>query len=407
MNSRWERLRWRVALAAGTLLVWFALMGHEGTWAWLGIEHYDFYFLDTIAVLSAGQAWHAGLDIYDQAKGNPFDPFGRPHVYGPWWLLTGPLGLTIADARWLGPLVGLAFIVSAVAVLAPRRPGPAAIALLLLASPPVLLALERGNNDLVVFVLLVLAGELLTRPRQPAANGAALAARPAQRRAALAWMGAVGGGCLLVFLLWHTDYTRALAIAPRPRSIFAYGVKVLAWMWDWPGPTAMIWLAVVFGVVAAGAGVWLLRRAAALWAAVPPTGAVTAWFVAAASAWCFCYLVNSNYLYRATLLLLPARLWLDQTDGTDRRAAGTARALLAACVVMVWLLPVKSWCASRLGLRPWADLGLAVILGVEQALVAAVTAALLISLTGWGWRRWREVRPPADSASRAAPLSCY
>jgi hypothetical protein len=84
------------------------------------------YFLDLVAVLAAGQAHAAGLDVY--VPPNPFDPFGRPHCYGPWWLVTGVLGLTVAEARWLGLLLALAFIASAAAVLAPRRVSAAALA---------------------------------------------------------------------------------------------------------------------------------------------------------------------------------------------------------------------------------------------------------------------------------------
>ncbi len=418
MNALWNRVRWRVAVVAATLLWLLALIGREGAWAWVGIEHYSLYFVDTMAVLSAGQAWHAGLDIY---QNNPFDPFGRPHVYGPWWLLTGPMGLTIADAFWIGPLLGMAFLVAAAAVLGPRRPAAAGVAWLLLASPQVLLALERGNNDLVVFILLALAGGLLARPRGPALFGVglfglaaalkmyplaalpALVARPVPRRAALLWLGVGAGGCLLVFLLWRTDFTRALATAPRPWSVFTYGLKVLSFMWMWQTrPRAILCLAVVFGAALAGVAVWLRRRAATLWVAVPTTGTVAAWFVAGGSSWCFCYLANTNYVYRASLLLLPARLWLDQMNGPDRPVARAARELLAACIVTLWLFPLKSWCSGHLGPSSPADLGLAVILGLEQALVIAVTAALLISLTGWLWRRLRA--RPADSASPAPSL---
>ena len=396
-------------LAAGVLLLLLALFAHDDAWAWLGIEHYPGkQFIDTIAVLSAGQAWHAGLNVY---LPNPFDIFGRPHVYGPWWLVTGPMGLTVADALWIGPLLGLAFLVAAAGVLAPRRPGTAVVAGLLLAAPPVLLAFERGNNDLVVFILLASGGALLAHPRRSAGAAGllwlaaalkiyplvalpALAAQKASRRAILGGIGLAGAGCLLVFLLWHADYTGALAVAPRPYSIFTYGVSLLALMWVWPArQVAVIVQFLAVGMAAPAAAVWLWRRSRVLWEAVPSTGAVAAWFFAGAASWCFCYLANTNYPYRAVLLLLPARLWLDQAGGPDRVAAGVARVQLAAVIAFTWLLPLKARLASLLGRWSGADVGLGFIVGVEQALVAGVTVALLISLAGWLWRRLRIAGP--------------
>ena len=109
MNALWLRVRWRVAVGAGALLVFCALVTHEERWADLGVDHIKpYYFLDTVTLLSAGQAWHAGRDPY--LPPNPFDPLGRPHSYGPWWLVSGPLGLTTADAAWLGPLLGLVLL---------------------------------------------------------------------------------------------------------------------------------------------------------------------------------------------------------------------------------------------------------------------------------------------------------
>jgi hypothetical protein len=152
---------------------------------------------------------------------------------------------------------------------------------------------------------------------------------------------------------------------------------------------AVVWQGILTGTFGTVAVLWLRRHARILWAAVPPTGVAAAWFVAGASAWCFCYLVNSNYPYRAVLWLLPARLWLDQAGGPAPQPAGTARALLGAFVVVGWLHPLKTWSAVHLPRWRPADLCLASVLSLEQCLLAAATAALLISLTGWLWRRFR------------------
>ncbi len=418
MSALWSRLRWRAAVVAGGLLALLALITHEEAWAWLGVDHLTPFFFDLVAILAAGQAWSKGLDVYAP---NLFDPYHRPHVYGPWWLVSGPLGLTTTDARWLGWLLVGAFFIAAAAVLAPRRPGAALVSLLLLLSPPVLYGVERGNNDLVVFVLIAAAGALLARaPRRvgfaaawpgtgavgwgagllwlaaalkiyPFAALPALAACAGPRRRVLAWLGGTAGVCGLVFLLWRADYTHALAIAPRPETIFAYGWGELPWAWkSWeklPHLRVTLLLAVL-PVVAVAVG-WAVARRRVLLAAVPLTGAATVWFVAGALAWLFCWAANTNYPYRAVLLLLPAGLWLAQAAGADLKGASVARTQLAGCVLTLWLWLFKSWWAVALnGGLAGSDRWLVAVFGVEQALVIGLNLALALGVAGWAWRRW-------------------
>src|SRR5687768_1390963 len=83
----------------------------------LGVHQLGRPFIDWLAILAASDAQQAGANPY--ANPNPFDPLGRPHIYGPWWLLLGDLGFTSEDYWWTGALLVLLFICSAVAVLAP------------------------------------------------------------------------------------------------------------------------------------------------------------------------------------------------------------------------------------------------------------------------------------------------
>ncbi len=410
--AREQRLRWGAAVLGLALLLLLGLLQDEGLCDALAVSvmrvphtQQRVYFADTLAILASGQADQAGRDAYD--SGQSLDPFDRPNVYGPLWLVTGTLGLRMGDAGWVGALLGSAFLLAAVVLLAPRGPGAAFTALLLVAAPPVLLGIERGNNDLVVFLLLMGAGWLLTRPgRAPAVAGAALlglaavlklyplACLPAlaARRGPGRGLARLGAGvvlaCALVLLYWHRDYIRMLGLAPAPRTVFAYGLKVPVFAWygvrdAWP------WLLAGGTVTGLAAVVLLGRHAWALWAAVPLTGTATAWYVAGAAAWCFCYVANTNWTYRALLLVLPAALWLKQADDPVR--GPLARGQLAVLVAMGWLTVVKSWWIGALpdGQLPVAWNWAGVILGVEQVLVAGLTLALAIGLLGWGVRRLR------------------
>jgi hypothetical protein len=126
----------------------------------LGFHPFRFPFLDTHAVLAAIECHRLGVDVY---ANNTCDVLRRPHVYSPLWLHLDVLPITTA---WTGP-VGLAldllFLVSLV-ILPPAR---GAIGTLIVAaavvSPSVVFALERANNDLVIFLFSVLAGWLVVR----------------------------------------------------------------------------------------------------------------------------------------------------------------------------------------------------------------------------------------------------
>lgn len=128
----------------------------------IGVNHFTAWFLDLGAILASIDAQALGLDPYAP---NPLDFFRRPHGYSHWWLELGRLGLTRADLVWLGfALVG-AFFVAMAMRFRPRAWSEVSWVLAIFCSPPVLLALDRANNDLVIFVLLAPVVPCLLSPR--------------------------------------------------------------------------------------------------------------------------------------------------------------------------------------------------------------------------------------------------
>jgi hypothetical protein len=85
---------------------------------------------------------------------NPLDPLNRPHVYSHWWLHLRDLGLTRADNLRVGFVMVAAFFVTAAARLRPREPRELLWYFAVFCSSPILLALNRANNDLVIFLVL-------------------------------------------------------------------------------------------------------------------------------------------------------------------------------------------------------------------------------------------------------------
>jgi hypothetical protein len=131
--------------------------------SFIGLEPFRFPFLDIHAVLAAAECQRQGMDVY---VSNPCDTIGRPHVYSPLWIAVTPALLSTKATRWVGLTLDLLFILSLVSVLRPRTSREIWIYGLAVLSPTIVYALERANNDLIVF-LLILSGGMLLTVRQP------------------------------------------------------------------------------------------------------------------------------------------------------------------------------------------------------------------------------------------------
>ena len=118
-----------------------------------GVPVFRFPFLDMHAILSALECKRQGVDVMRE---NPCDVLSRPHVYSPLWLSAAFLPI---NQRWLvpvGTILDFIFICSLYQLPVDR----AAAGLLIIAcaavSPATAYALERANNDLIIFVLVII-----------------------------------------------------------------------------------------------------------------------------------------------------------------------------------------------------------------------------------------------------------
>lgn len=123
----------------------------------LGVDAYSLPLLDLHGVLAMGECHRLGAD---PTIANPCDPLHRILPYGP-ILLREPFAT--ADAALLGSLQSILFLAAAALVLRPRTRGELAVAAAASLSCGVLYALERGNFDVVEFLLVALAVFLATR----------------------------------------------------------------------------------------------------------------------------------------------------------------------------------------------------------------------------------------------------
>jgi hypothetical protein len=125
----------------------------------LGVPVWQFPFLDLHAILSALECKRQGVDVM---LANPCDVLGRPHVYSPLWL--APAAVLPVNASWLMPAgicLDLMFILSLCRLPAITDRADLMILGIAVLSPVTAYALERGNNDLVIFLLIVVAVPLV------------------------------------------------------------------------------------------------------------------------------------------------------------------------------------------------------------------------------------------------------
>jgi hypothetical protein len=174
LQSQRKSIIWPVVFALFVACWLSFFFSHPTALNSVGVGHYriqvgpdifsEIWFSDTRAILASNDAVTAGADPYEL---NRLDYFGRPHSYGPLWLYLRHFGLTRADSFLVGlTLVGF-FVAIAVAYLRPGSPGRVLWCIAVFCATPVLAAIERANNDLVIFLLLTPLVPCLLSARKP------------------------------------------------------------------------------------------------------------------------------------------------------------------------------------------------------------------------------------------------
>ena len=155
------------ALAALTLFAILAVLYLSGQRAlydhiiqlW-GIRPYLHPFFDTRGLVSAIECLRLGVDAYVT---NPCDLENRLYDYPPSWSLLTLLPVTQAWVEPMGMILGLGFIASLLLLPAARDRVGTLMVVAGVISCTALFAVERANNDIVVFILAALAASLLWR----------------------------------------------------------------------------------------------------------------------------------------------------------------------------------------------------------------------------------------------------
>lgn len=387
---------YRRALLTALVAVYFGVVCWVPGWmVLLGIDHWGIWFLDTHALLAASDAHVLGLNPMDP---NPLDFFHQPHVYSHWWFALSSLSLTRADYWWVGGLLGFIFLAVALLQVGVRSAAEFAVSALALTAPCMVLGFNRGNADLLIFILLAGVAPCLLSSHTavrwlglglilaaaglkfyPALGGLVLLAVNRSRREILVQL--IAFTVLLVLLAVHQaeDLQRYVSVEGEPEGFFTFGVSLMAKSLPFPYPIGTI---ISFAVP---------LTLAALWWRVAPSCEIPAdrradylRFILGAALLTGCYFVTINYAYRRvfTIFTVPFLCWAWHAPAWPHwfRTLGRCTAILM--IGLLWLDGLLCLAINLLihGSPAEVDLLTKQLVSAEQPFVAAARIGLLAFL---------------------------
>ena len=165
-----------IVLLSALTVAHFAIGGGwREAWHALGSSSMSPAFADLRTITHSLDAVRAGADPYVDTR---FDPWHRTFNYPRAWLWLAPLGLGAGSTMVLGVAMAVLLFLALTLLLRPCRTIGWVAAFGFSLSPPVLLGIERGNGDTLIFSLLVFglaASRALRGPLQPLARTALIA----------------------------------------------------------------------------------------------------------------------------------------------------------------------------------------------------------------------------------------
>ncbi len=369
-----------LVVLCGYFLLLFSLGGHS-SWNKLGVPDLSPAFLDMRSVTSGWECTRRGVDVLPL---NSCDPLKRPANYPRLWMKLSFLGLGQGSTVALGLVTAVVFFAAALAVLGPRaRPTDAAVYAAALCSPAMMLGIERGNVDLLLFALVVLAVIVIRRGRYGPAGASALillasllklfpifcvSVLARQRRAVALTAGAVVLALFGAYALATIGDIRTIGKVVPQADAHSYGVDIAGKWLAARLHTDATALDVLLVLIVATAGILVSRRLPRLSEEARATDA----YYAGAAVYVCTFALFHSFDYRlvfllltipqlvswarerqplafVTLALLLATLWLDWGSAL---AAGVVSQLLLAGCLLAGLAATAPGLAPRRGTSP-------------------------------------------------------
>jgi len=316
-----------------------------------------FPFGDLTGISSASECMKAGINPYLE---NPIDPFGRKFNYPPIWLhLADSFHFDRNDVVPVGLTLIFLFAVTACFLFKVKNVKQSLFFLAFFFSPPVLLLLERGNSDSVLFMLVAFMTIYLPKIRRlnpqvrlyisaaiiwlssvlklyPMVLVPLLILEPVSLRKRLIVI--IGTGLLLLgYLIYSFDVITLITHNTPQPLIMAYGKNVLLEKFF---PDA--WIPVVSNgliVVAIIAVILLYRKGYDFISKLYPSDATISEtvppFIAGALLFAGTFAIGNNYMYRLSFLLLTLPHLFEQLKLHAVRKSSENSLLAASLLLMV------------------------------------------------------------------------
>jgi len=335
-------------------------IGLQDAWELFGFGTVGSLFVDLNYVLSAIECTRMGIDV---VVANPCDVLGRRFIYPPAWLDLAVFPLAGADTRWLGVLLGAAFLALVAWVLRPRGPVAWTVGLLLILSPTTVYLVERGNVDAILFLLttavLATSARGLEAWRLVAMCGAVVAtllkvypvvlflviapSLQLERRKFFGYLiatTAVG----LAYLVFHwQEVLRFISGVPSQNSLAMFGASVLPWSIELITrgtlPTVLshpVALAGLFFVFAAGLALIVESKKTLR---IDEVSRGARFFAGGGLVLVFCFLTGTHVAYRLVYVILMIPFLFEMVlAGRSAVARWLGGYLLFWCILTCWNL---------------------------------------------------------------------
>jgi len=362
MNVRFAVVLFAAVVGAG--FFWINYLPQPSRLVWLDRIHAlpifntrAIRYRDLKILLAGIECDRAGMNVWEtcpcgaESLGFKNVPFNYPEAV--LWLGRAiPVRLSAGDGDWLGPTLVVGFLLALSFTFNGTTSWQAAYFCALIASPPVLLGIERANYDLVLYCLLFLNISLLDRLSQAASYAVTFGlgmlklypigavfgiVRRARASRLLFWL-TVAAEVLFVILSFNNLRLVAKTTPQTYERSFGYPViffilsrrfSALAWV-------TKIMLPILVSTLVTLA--YYARRPRKYWSDIINAGdrKHRSLFISGGAIYCVCFAIGTNFDYRCVFLLftVPYLLSMLCVSGSQMRVAGL---MLVTLFCVFWL----------------------------------------------------------------------
>ncbi len=335
---------------------WINLLFFPNLWRLIIGPHYlDYPFLDMHCVLAHTEGHMLGWDVRRMIS-NPLDPLGRgTPSYPMWWYsIFGHMGLNTNHVSVVAMIMNSTFLILALLLLKPRSWVEVLAGFGAICSPGVMLAMERGNVDIILFIIVLfvpLLFEWRSRAAIPLAwflcffaTGLkyypvmefALFIRKIHEIRRLCWLYFLAAVAITGYIIIYLDDLALITkTVPAPIDFYTYGAKLVFHFLKFDAGTTKIFVLLGIVIIACGSILIITKSKITL----PVTSNLNVnYFILGVSIITFCFFALSNYDYRSIFLLFTFPYLFDVAKHykVSKQIKVSARGLLILLFIYMW-----------------------------------------------------------------------